>query len=46
MCKRLLVVFLLVAVCLPALAKPKKKLYSNDAADVFAAALRTAANAM
>src|ERR1041385_904427 len=42
MCKRLLVIFLLVAVCVPALAKPKKKLYSNDAADVFAAALRTA----
>jgi PEGA domain-containing protein len=42
MLKRVVVVFLLAAVCLPALAKPKKKLYSNDAADVFAAALRTA----
>jgi PEGA domain len=42
MLKRVLAIFLLAAVCLPALAKPKKKLYSNDAADVFAAALRTA----
>jgi hypothetical protein len=42
MLKRVLVVLLLAAVCLPALAKPKKKLYSNDATDVFAAALRTA----
>lgn len=42
MLKRVLVIFLLAAVCLPALAKPKKKMFSNDAADVFAAALRTA----
>ena len=42
MLKRVTVLLLLAAVCLPALAKPKKKLYSNDAADVFAAALRTA----
>src|SRR5579859_6915490 len=42
MLKRLLVVSLLFAVCLPALAKPKKKMYSNGATDLFTAALRTA----
>ena len=42
MLKRLLVVGLLFAVCLPALAKPKKKLYENGATDLFTAALRTA----
>ena len=40
--KRFTVVFLLFAVSLPALAKPKKKPYDNAAADVFTAALRTA----
>src|SRR5947209_9516241 len=40
--KRLLAVFLLLAVCLPAVAKPKKKMYDNAAADLFTAALRTA----
>jgi len=42
MTKRTLVFLLLLAVCLPALAKPKKKLYDNAAADLFNAALRTA----
>jgi len=42
MLKRLLVVSLLFAVCLPALAKPKKKMYANGATDLFTAALRTA----
>jgi hypothetical protein len=42
MLKRLLVVCLLFVVCLPALAKPKKKLYANGATDLFTAALRTA----
>jgi len=42
MLKRLLVVSLLFAVCLPVLAKPKKKMYSNGATDLFTAALRTA----
>jgi hypothetical protein len=42
MLKRLLVVCLLLAVCLPALAKPKKKMFDNGATDLFTAALRTA----
>ena len=42
MLKRLLVVSLLFAVCLPSLAKPKKKMYANGATDLFTAALRTA----
>ncbi|HET8888385.1 MAG TPA: PEGA domain-containing protein [Candidatus Angelobacter sp.] len=42
MLKRLLVVSLLFALSLPLLAKPKKKMYGNGAADVFTAALRTA----
>jgi hypothetical protein len=42
MLKRVFVVCLLFVVCLPALAKPKKKLYANGATDVFTAALRTA----
>jgi len=42
MLKRLLVVSLLFAVCLPVVAKPKKKMYANGATDLFTAALRTA----
>src|SRR6476620_10184292 len=42
MLKRVFVVCLLFVICLPALAKPKKKLYANGATDVFTAALRTA----
>lgn len=42
MLKRLLVVSLLFAVCLPVLAKPKKKMYGNGATDLFTAAVRTA----
>src|SRR4051794_35845410 len=42
MLKRSISVLLLLVVCLPALAKPKKKLYENAATDVFTAALRTA----
>jgi len=42
MLKRLLVVSLLFAVCLPVLAKPKKKMYGNGAVDLFTAAVRTA----
>jgi len=42
MLKRSLVVCLLFVICLPALAKPKKKLYANGATDLFTAALRTA----
>src|SRR5689334_12646258 len=42
MLKRSLVVCLLFVICLPALAKPKKKLYANGATDLFNAALRTA----
>jgi hypothetical protein len=42
MLKRSLIVCLLLAVCLPALAKPKKKMYANGATDLFTAALRTA----
>jgi len=42
MLKRSLVLLIVVAVCLPAVAKPKKKLYDNAAADLFTAALRTA----
>jgi len=40
--KRFCVVFLMMAVCLPALAKPKKKLYDNSSTSLFNAALRTA----
>jgi hypothetical protein len=42
MCKRLLFIFIALALCLPAVAKPKKKAYDNSATDVFEAALRTA----
>lgn len=42
MLKRLLIATLLFAVCLPVLAKPKKKIYGNGATDLFTAALRTA----
>ena len=42
MLKRFLVVALVLTVCLPALAKPKKKLYNNSSTELFAAALRTA----
>lgn len=42
MLKRLLVVCLLLSVCLPAVAKPKKKMFDNGATDLFTAALRTA----
>jgi hypothetical protein len=42
MLKRLLVIGLLLAICLPALAKPKKKMFDNGATDLFTAALRTA----
>jgi len=42
MLKRLLVISLLFAVCLPVLAKPKKKMYGNGATDLFTAAVRTA----
>lgn len=42
MLKRFLVVALLLTVCLPAFAKPKKKLYNNSSTELFAAALRTA----
>jgi hypothetical protein len=42
MLKRALLVLIVFAVCLPALAKPKKKTYDNGAADLFTAALRTA----
>ena len=41
MLKRTLLFLLVIAVCLPALAKPKKKTYGNGA-DLFTAALRTA----
>jgi len=40
--KRFLVVVLLFTLCLPAFAKPKKKLYNNSSTELFAAALRTA----
>lgn len=42
MLKRTVLILLLFSVCLPALAKPKKKTYDNAAADLFTAALRTA----
>ncbi|HEV2964279.1 MAG TPA: PEGA domain-containing protein [Candidatus Angelobacter sp.] len=42
MYKRVVVVLVALALCLPALAKPKKKIYDNSATDVFDAALRTA----
>jgi hypothetical protein len=42
MLKRLFAVLLLFTVCLPVVAKPKKKLYGNDAVELFNAALRTA----
>jgi PEGA domain len=42
MFKRILLVLLVFSVCLPALAKPKKKTFDNGAADLFTAALRTA----
>lgn len=42
MLKRFLVVVLLLTLCLPAFAKPKKKLYNNSSTELFAAALRTA----
>jgi hypothetical protein len=42
MLKRLLVASLFFAVCLPILAKPKKKMYDNGATDLFTAAVRTA----
>src|ERR1051325_10273764 len=42
MLKRLCAVFLLFAVCLPVFAKPKKKMFDNASADLFAAAMRTA----
>ena len=40
--KRVCAIFLLLIVCLPVLAKPKKKMFGNGATDLFAAALRTA----
>lgn len=42
MLKRFLIVTLLFTICLPAFAKPKKKLYNNSSTELFAAALRTA----
>ena len=42
MLKRTLLIAIIVAVCLPALAKPKKKTFDNASADLFTAALRTA----
>ena len=42
MLKRSAVLLVLLAVCIPAMAKPKKKLYDNSANDLFSAALRTA----
>jgi hypothetical protein len=42
MLKRALLLLIVIAVCLPALAKPKKKMYENGATDLFTAALRTA----
>jgi hypothetical protein len=42
MFKRCLAICLLLIICLPALAKPKKKTYDNSTDDVFNAALRTA----
>jgi hypothetical protein len=42
MLKRSLLIAIIFTVCLPALAKPKKKTYDNAAADLFTAALRTA----
>jgi hypothetical protein len=42
MLKRTLLFLLVIAVCLPALAKPKKKIYDNGATELFTAALRTA----
>ena len=42
MLKRCLAISLLLIICLPALAKPKKKTYDNSSDDVFNAALRTA----
>ncbi|HEV3036378.1 MAG TPA: PEGA domain-containing protein [Candidatus Angelobacter sp.] len=40
--KRVVIFLMVFALCLPALAKPKKKNYDNSATDVFDAALRTA----
>ena len=42
MLKRAFLFLLVFAVCLPTLAKPKKKIYDNAATDLFTAALRTA----
>lgn len=42
MLKRSVLLLLVISFCIPALAKPKKKLYDNAAADLFTAALRTA----
>src|ERR1041385_1726392 len=42
MLKRSFLFLIVIAVCLPAAAKPKKKLFDNAAADLFTAALRTA----
>jgi hypothetical protein len=42
MLKRFLVIALLLTLCLPAFAKPKKKMYNNSSTELFAAALRTA----
>jgi hypothetical protein len=42
MLKRFFVVSLMMAVCLPVLAKPKKKMYDNSATSLFNASLRTA----
>jgi len=42
MFKRCFALCLILVVCIPALAQPKKKTYDNSADDVFNAALRTA----
>jgi len=42
MFKRCFAICLLLVVCIPALAKPKKKIYDNSSNDLFNAALRTA----
>ncbi|HMC31918.1 MAG TPA: hypothetical protein VKL99_13875, partial [Candidatus Angelobacter sp.] len=42
MLKRTFLFLIVIAVCLPALAKPKKKIYDNGATELFTAALRTA----
>src|SRR5438270_12968476 len=42
MLKRTFLFLIVIAVCLPALAKPKKKIYDKGATELFTPALRTA----